>query len=175
MMSKKLVIYDFDGTLFRSLDEVEGKRLYKEKTGVSWPYRGWWGCLESLMPPLVPEVPGNDWFNSSVVSAQKNDDGYLVLMTGRLGVFKERIMDLLKVGGMSFDEIYFGESGVNTFVMKTERIKEILGRGDYSVLEIWEDRVDHIDGFVKLCGEMKGFLIEIAFVHDVLRKKVIHI
>ena len=39
-------------------------------------------------------------------------------MTGRLGVFKERIMELLKVGGMSFDEIYFGESGVNTFVMK---------------------------------------------------------
>ena len=31
---------------------------------------------------------------------------------------------------MSFDEIYFGESGVNTFVMKTERIKEMLGRGD---------------------------------------------
>ena len=33
-MSKKLVIYDFDGTLFCSLDEVEGKRLYKEKTGL---------------------------------------------------------------------------------------------------------------------------------------------
>ena len=175
MMSKKLVIYDFDGTLFRSLDEVEGKRLYMEKTGLSWPYRGWWGCLESLMPPLVPLLPGSEWYFSDVVSAQKNDDGYLVLMTGRLGVFKERIMELLKVGGMSFDEIYFGVSGVNTFVMKTERIKEILGRGDYSVLEIWEDRVEHIDGFTSLCRELKGHLIEMAFVHDVLRKKVIDI
>ena len=112
-MSKKLVIYDFDGTLFRSLDEVEGKRLYKEKTGLLWPYRGWWGCLESLMPPLVPLVPGSEWYFSDVVSAQKNDDGYLVLMTGRLGVFKERIMELLKVGGMSFDA--WGEGSCGSF------------------------------------------------------------
>lgn len=174
-MSKKLVIYDFDGTLFRSCDEVEGKRLYKEKTGISWPYRGWWGCIESLMPPLVPVLPGDEWYFCDVVSAQKKDDGYLVLMTGRLDIFRERVLELIENVGMRFDEIYFGKSNVKTFVMKCERIRDLLSRGKYSVLEIWEDRIEHIDGFVKLCRELKGELLESAIVHDVSSGKVIDI
>ncbi len=41
-------IFDFDGTLIDTMTPEQGKKIYKEKTGKEWKYKGWWGKIESL-------------------------------------------------------------------------------------------------------------------------------
>jgi hypothetical protein len=47
-----LQIFDFDATLFDTPLPETGTLEYEEKTGKRWPFKGWWGCKESLMAPL---------------------------------------------------------------------------------------------------------------------------
>jgi DNA topoisomerase IB len=136
----KLHVFDFDGTLFRSPEKPE-----------DWS-GGWWGRLESLSPPLVPERPDPDWWNGSVVSAAKSaiskPDEMAVMVTGRLKKFSARVKDLLKQAGLAgFDEIYFS-SGGSTDAYKIAVMKEILSK--YPTIRgvaIWEDRSEHLRKF----------------------------
>ena len=43
MIYTKVAFFDFDGTLMNSPTPENGKIIYKEKTGVNYPYEGWWG------------------------------------------------------------------------------------------------------------------------------------
>ena len=47
-MIKKIVIFDFDGTLCFTPEPVEGKKIWFEKTGTVFPYPGWWSKKETL-------------------------------------------------------------------------------------------------------------------------------
>ena len=58
---RRAVIYDFDGTIFNSPDREAGELAYLEATGNMFPFPGWWGRIESLMPPVIPEKPGPEW------------------------------------------------------------------------------------------------------------------
>jgi hypothetical protein len=57
IMVKKLVSFDFDGTLIHTPTPESGKEHWEKTTGLSWQGRGWWGNAESLNtnvfhPPL---------------------------------------------------------------------------------------------------------------------------
>ena len=136
----KLHIFDFDGTLFRSPEKPE-----------DWS-GGWWGRLESLSPPLVPQNPDFDWWNGSVVSAAKKaiakPDEMVVMVTGRIQKFSLRVKDLLKQAGLTgFDALYFSGGGA-TDAYKIGVMKELLAQ--YPTIRgvaIWEDRVEHLRKF----------------------------
>jgi DNA topoisomerase-1 len=134
-----LDVYDFDGTLFRSPEKPV------------WWKGGWWGNLDSLTPPCVPEQPSSDWWNGSVVEAAKrslsNPDTRTIFLTGRIQKFSIRVKDLLRQAGLPFDEMFFAGGGA-TEKFKLETIKKILGeeptiRG----VSIWEDRGPHLRMF----------------------------
>ncbi len=136
----KLHVFDFDGTLFRSPEKPEG-----------WA-GGWWGRLESLSPPLVPQHPDFDWWNDSVVSAAKKaiakPDEMAVLVTGRIQKFSLRLKELLKQAGLTgFDAIYLSGGGP-TDAYKIGVMKELLEK--YPTIRgvaIWEDRSEHLRKF----------------------------
>lgn len=132
----KLHVFDFDGTLFRSPEKPV------------WWKGGWWGNLNSLSPPCVPDRPSSDWWNETVVQAAKqsinNPDVMAILLTGRIPKFSLRLKDLLRQAGLHFDQVHLSSGGpTESFKMKV--IKEILDehpaiRG----VSIWEDRGAHL-------------------------------
>jgi hypothetical protein len=142
----RLVVYDFDGTIFRSPCRLRGEKLYRKHTGNFLPFAGWWGRIESLSFPVVPLLPDLGWYNGEVVSSQRNDkldiSSDVVLMTGRPVEMSGRIRQLCEHGGMVFDDYFFCDG----YAGKCMAISGLL-QGGYDVLELWEDRCDHIDLF----------------------------
>lgn len=173
---KKLVIYDFDGTLFKSPDDKEGKEIYEEETGEPWPFKGWWGRNESLLPPIVPQKPDPHWYIQDVVSNQKKDsedpNAKVVLMTGRPFQIKNRVMEILDHAGIRFDNTFFagqsGTKGSGTFEIKSNNIKMLLNN-DFDLLEIWEDRPEHVEAFTDLGSQLKKTnpRLQSVIIHDV--------
>jgi hypothetical protein len=176
-------IYDFDGTLFRSPDRPEGEVLYLEKTGNLWPFSGWWGRIETLQPPLVPDpIPEEMWI-SETLAAYKADrareDTNCYLMTGRPAKIRHRVKEILAVKELIFDEYYFrGMKGYpqhgDTFEIKIELIEREIVHSDLEVLEIWEDRPEHTSRFCMMAKRWKGRYgnhLKKVIVHDVLFQK----
>lgn len=154
MVPTKLAIYDFDGTLFRSPEKPEG-----------WE-AGWWGNLASLTPPIVPETPGAEWWNGSVVQRAKRDisdgDTVAVLLTGRIAKkFTARVKDLLAQAGLKFQHVYLAPGG-DTEAYKLRAIGDLLKEyPTVTGVDIWEDRAPHLQKFADFV-ESKG---KAAFPH----------
>lgn len=157
MAIKKIHVYDFDGTLFRSPEKPTW-----------WKDKGWWGKLESLNPPCVPEKPGSDWWVESTVEAAKKSisdpEAFAVLCTGRLsGKFHGRMFDLLGQAGLRFDEVHLTPGG-GTLPFKLRVIEALLHKlNDVAKVEIWEDRSEHVGAF-KSVVEQFGIESEIHLV-----------
>lgn len=172
----RLVIYDFDGTLFHSPDAEKGKELYKDITGEPWPHRGWWGRLETLSPPLVPEMPGPEWYITKSVSSCKADlgdaDATVVLMTGRPNQFRRRITEILDHAGLKMHGYFLtgqpGTVGNSTFEIKFNFIQGLLNP-NYKSIEIHEDRPDQILLFKSFVPEIKTKFpnIEKIIINDI--------
>jgi hypothetical protein len=140
---KRLTVFDFDGTLFRSPEKPEG-------------FKGnWWASKESLAEPHVPESPDRSyWFKDTIAAAEEafdNSKTYSVMMTGRMQRnFEKRILDLLEQNGINFNEVHMNDSGQDTEKFKLQEIKKILKKyPTISLVEIWDDKADHLKYFKK--------------------------
>lgn len=140
MTPTKIAVYDFDGTLFRSPEKPVG-----------WD-GGWWGNTASLSPPVVPQDPGAEWWNGSVVQRAKQDisntETLTVLLTGRLQKkFTLRVRELLAQAGLKFDHVFLAPGGdTESYKLKvlTQLVKDNpTARG----VDIWEDRANHLAKF----------------------------
>lgn len=146
----ELHIYDFDGTLFRSPEAPEG-----------WTEGSWWALPASLNYPAVPDKPGAEWWNGHVVAAAKasiaDPDVWAVVVTGRplkAGGFSFRIPELVHGAGLRFDNIYLSPGGA-TETFKKKVIHALLTRhGHIDTVHIWEDKADHLAGYVRFVQKM---------------------
>lgn len=140
----ELVVFDFDNTLFRSPLKPDGHA------------GGWWGKLFTLAPPLVPDVPGDEWWNDWVVEAAhraRSSGAKTILLTGRIKrIFRARVEELLAQKGLEFDFIGLHHGGQTqpTFDWKVATITDRLA--GVTRLTIYEDRPDHVDGFRRVFG-----------------------
>lgn len=142
----KISVFDFDGTLVNTPLPDTGKLQYKEKTGKDWPYMGWWGRGESLDMDIfdMPTIP-------SVISAykeeRKNPHTLMVMLTGRLPKHHDLIKKILDSKGLKFD-IYEYNNGGSTLHSKIKSMNELLRKyPNVKSLEMWDDRIEHIDSF----------------------------
>lgn len=175
----RLVIYDFDGTIFNSPDRPEGETAYFEATGQTFPFSGWWGRKETLLPPIVPQEPGSEWYIERTVNAFREDakrqDTELILMTGRPFKNRKRIIELCELNQMVFHGHYFrgqpGQKGRDTLEIKSNFITEDLMHEGLTVIEIWEDRPEHTSAFFNLARQWKKKYkhLEKIIIHDVLQ------
>jgi len=171
---KRAVIFDFDGTIFKSPDRNEGAKTYREATGMLFPYQGWWGRVETLSPPIVPEKPGEEWFIEETIKAYREDakdeNSKLYLMTGRPHKIRRRVIDILDSYDLKFHEYYFrghpGSKGRDTLEIKKNLIEAHVLHPKLEILEIWEDRPEHVSEFFNLAKRWKANLHK-AVIHDV--------
>ncbi|KAL2913651.1 hypothetical protein HK105_206811 [Polyrhizophydium stewartii] len=112
----RLVIFDFDSTLFRS--PLPNADLW------AGPLRGritsdcgWFTDPRTLEAPYVPDVPGDAWWHAETVDrvfeALAREDTLTVLLTGRRhDLFSKRIEDMCRRKSprpLSFDLFFFRE------------------------------------------------------------------
>ena len=162
----RLVIYDFDGTLFRSPDREEGSLLYLEATGNYWPHAGWWGRIETLQPPVVPDpIPEALWIQEIVEAHQKDvqdKDAFVVLMTGRPYKNRRRVQEILSSKGIEFHREYYrgmkGQTGRDTFDIKVNIIEQELFHDGLNSVEIYEDRPEHLSAFMDKAKKWKSLM-----------------
>lgn len=183
-MKNRTVIYDFDGTLFNSPNREIGEAIYQQSTGTKFPFQGWWGRNETLLPPIVPEKPGPEWLIVDPVAAYKKDSKdkncELILMTGRPFKNKKRVIEICDHFDLKFDQYYFrgqkGQKGHNTIEIKTNFIIDNLIHDRLEILEIWEDRPEHVlefSNFAKQCKSKYNKHLKQFIIHDFLNKQEI--
>jgi GTPase Era involved in 16S rRNA processing len=145
-IKKTLVVFDFDGTLFKS--------PLKPK---DWK-GAWWSNIKSLTPPLMPEKPDDSWWNDKVCEdafeALSNPEYYTVMLTGRIDrVFNERVNQLLDQKGLSFP--YVGLAKLSTSIdSKIQHLNKLLSDNPYfEKIIFYDDREEHFPLFEQYCKE----------------------
>lgn len=147
-IKKTLVVFDFDGTLFKS--------PYKPE---DWK-GAWWSNIKSLTPPLVPENPGNEWWNDEICeeafSSLADPELYTVMLTGRIDrVFNKRVNELLENKGFNFP--YVGLAKLHTSIdSKIQHLDKLLSDNPYfEKIIFYDDRTEHFPLFEEYCKDKK--------------------
>eukprot|EP01059_Diplonema_ambulator_P023521 TRINITY_DN3901_c0_g1_i1.p1 TRINITY_DN3901_c0_g1~~TRINITY_DN3901_c0_g1_i1.p1 ORF type:complete len:251 (+),score=41.57 TRINITY_DN3901_c0_g1_i1:51-755(+) len=148
--SKTLHVFDFDGTLFKS-PLPDPKYLSKREFGRLRSDGGWFHLSPSLDPPAVPEeVPEDMWIGEvreAALRAIGDEDCTAILLTGRgEKVFRERVVEILRCGGLEFSGVYLKPKGTTTLAFKEEVILKHVKEGHDKVI-IYEDRIKHVERF----------------------------
>jgi hypothetical protein len=151
-MIKKLYIFDFDGTLFKSPPPPK----YYDGAVDDW-YRD----ELSLSPPMVPTTPDDSWFFTDIASlalkASRCRKTYSVLMSGRRGDisnFYSRIRNIIYSKNIRFDEICLKPRDMMTIDFKSDAIFQIASRIErenigLEEIHIYDDRHHHLPVFEK--------------------------
>jgi hypothetical protein len=168
---KRLAIFDFDGTLISTPTEIEGKLEYKEKTGIDWPYLGFWGRPETLDMEIfdmemVPSV------RKAYEIERAKPDTMVIMLTGRIPKLRHLVEAILNKFNFKFDSYNYNMGG-STDVSKIKTITEILDKHK-AIIEVimFDDRTDHIEIF-KNWGEQQiksGRLQSFHIEHVILEK-----
>jgi hypothetical protein len=136
----RLVAFDFDKTLINSPLEDEGKEIWLEKTGNSYPYKGWWGRPESLDINVFNIKP----FPSIYKQYKKEistPDTYVIILTSRIEKLRPQIEAILNKNDIHVNEIDM----FNDKLTKGQRILEYLKKfPDLIEINVYEDRQSDI-------------------------------
>jgi len=143
----RMVMYDFDWTLFRSPFPPSGQE------------KAWWDSSVSLCPPVVPMRPGKEWWIDGVVEEMKADqvrrDSLVVIITGRCFKLTKRIAQIVRFGGLrpeyllTHDPSIRGEKKVLNF--KVNSVEELLtANPTVTTLVVWEDLEPQLDALRKV-------------------------
>jgi hypothetical protein len=165
-IKKTLVVFDFDGTLFKSPYKPEG-------------WKGaWWSNIKSLTPPLMPQHPGNEWWNDEICEeafvSLADPAAYTIMLTGRIDkVFNERVNELLEQKGFNFP--YVGLAKLHTSIdSKFQHLDKILSDNPYfEKIIFYDDRTEHFPLFEEYCNkkELECEVIPVKEAYTMLEGK----
>ena len=142
----KLSVFDFDGTLVDTPLPDYGKAEYKKKTGEDWPFPGWWGQPLSLNQKIF-DMPTIPMVQSAYKKEKSKPNTNVIMLTGRMSKLGDYVKHILDSKGFEFDEYHYNRGG-STEVAKIKTLEDLLSRyPDVQVVEMWDDRDEHIPIF----------------------------
>lgn len=142
----KIVIIDFDQTLFHTPTPEEGKKRYEEVTGEEYPHIGWWGRKESLDSNIF-DIPVNEEILSKYKECESDSTCMTVLCTGRVPKLEEEVKALFKEHGINFDREYFAK--LQTLKHKLKTFEDLYQEYPNAQIIAYDDRDDHLPYFQK--------------------------
>jgi hydroxymethylpyrimidine pyrophosphatase-like HAD family hydrolase len=165
-MYTKLVSFDFDGTMIHTPTPEIGKPEWEKATGLSWQGRGWWGNPESLnLNVFYPPV--NQWVYKHYVTEKSNPNAYVFIATGRLSRLEKRVLDVLKLHNLKFDDVYCNTGG-ETLKFKCYLFEKLIRENPKATeLTMYDDRHEHIMEFINWAKRQP---IKVNII-DVINKK----
>lgn len=142
---KKLISFDFDKTLFLTPEPENGKKEFKDNTGMDWPHRGWWGRSETLDMDIF-QIPINDYVYSEYLKYSNDNNSYIVLATGRLTKLRKEVQDILDYYDISFNEVHLNP-GMDTFKFKSDLFSKLIFKLKPDTFIMYDDREEHLIKF----------------------------
>ena len=162
---KTVHIFDFDGTLVDSPLPQEGKVMFTRITGRAYPYQGWWGREESLLPEYdIKPIP---LVHEAYTEAKINGDA-VVLLTNRMSKLERHVVHVTNSLGMVFDQYSFKYDHRT----KSDRARDIIVRHfpEVDIVHVWEDMDEHVLDFRSLETKLRALddtkIIEVV-IHKV--------
>ncbi len=146
LYTEKINIFDFDGTIVKSPEPDAGRLIYKEKTGVEWPHKGWWGKNESLDMDIF-HIPTISSTIESIQKAKAESNALTIMLTGRMPKNGPAVEKILKHYDISFDA-YVYKLGNDTLTFKLAVMSDLVKSfTKVKEIELWEDRQSHFEAF----------------------------
>lgn len=153
---------DFDGTLIDTGNDVDWRKIWKDKTGNDFPHKGWWGKKESLSLDVFDIQPIEKVLIDYNKHIENGDTVYLV--TGRIPKLGDEVRAILDKHELTFskgvvskdpfkeleapeDGIYLRRSGKSTADFKIKLFNNMVNEEKPDKFVIYEDRFDHVKAF----------------------------
>lgn len=164
-MYKKLISFDFDGTLCHTPNPEIGRPQWEKATGYQWKGRGWWGNPESLNLNIF-YPPINQWVYAHYLEYVSNPDNYVFIATGRLKKLENHVKKVLNLHDLKSD--LFCNTGGETFRFKCYLFESLINVNPKAEeLILFDDRHEHL---VKFKEWAKLQPIKVTII-DVINKK----
>ena len=146
-MKNMIIVFDFDNTLFNTVDAAYGRVIYRKKTGKDWEHHGWYNREESLDSSIFP-IFVNNKIKTEYDKHKKNESDVLCLISERPVKMKKVVEELLAKNGFKFDYCFFRESDEDYFKIKCDQIKKVIITDDnINSLIVWDDKEFDISRF----------------------------
>lgn len=150
---KKIVCFDFDGTLINTPTPEFGREEWERATGLHWQGRGWWGNAESLNTNIF-YPPINGWVYKFYEKYMNDPNSYVFMATGRLSRLQKNVLDVLDLHDIKFKPSIDNHHGVycntggETFNFKSRlfenKIRQIPSANEFIM---FDDRNEHLKKF----------------------------
>ena len=135
---KKIVSFDFDGTMCFTPEPIEGEKIWKEKTGTVWPYTGWWSKKETLDMNIF-DIPVNPFVYKKYLEAVAEDDTMVILATGRLLKLQREVEKVLQSHNLEFDLVQCNWGG-ETYKFKTKLFEDLINKARQQATSVGKGR-----------------------------------
>ena len=160
-----LSLFDFDQSLCDSVENtVENRKLWEEKTGREWKHKdkktgeysqSWWYLIESL-DHNVFDIELNDEIVDHLHKRINCLETYSALLTGRVPHFSKAVKEIMRKGGILYLDNYFFNDVKDTKQFKVDTMSEMIEMlPNVNTVELFEDRVEHFESFLKWGKEQK--------------------
>lgn len=171
----KVALYDFDGTFIKTMGPIEGKKIWKDKTGTDYPHRGWWGKRETLDIDIFENEPYEDIVNEYNKSIAEPNT-YVVLCTGRISPMKREVNAILDKYGFEFDDVILNGdkrfvvrgkgADNNTLAYKIRVLASFITElPNLEEIELWDDRLEHNATFQQW-ADAQNIKVKVNLVHQ---------
>jgi hypothetical protein len=152
------------------MGQEDGKRIWLEKKGVEYPHIGWWAREESLDTEIFTH-PLNEPIYQEYLRYIHQKNTAVFLVTGRLQKMKEKVLSIIDMHKLSFDNIHCNRGGAATFEYKSALFEEmLLDNPKTKELIIYDDREEHIYKFVDWMDNIDTKIT----LHDVVTGATFH-
>jgi len=160
---KKIVVFDFDGTLINTMEPNQGKKIWKEKTGTNYPHKGWWGRKEALDLEIFDNNIYSDMLKE-YIKFRNMPNTFIALCTGRLIYLKNQVNAILEKHNIIFDEIVLngdkrytikGDKN-DTLIFKLRFFNDLLNKFENATeMILFDDREKHKKTFEEWSKKQK--------------------
>lgn len=157
-MIRRLVAFDFDGTLIDSPEKEQGKVQWAEKMGKPFPYIGWWGRPESLDLNVFDIKPFPSVLNQ-LKKEQSKPDTQVIVLTSRMEKLRSQVQAVLDVNDIDVAKLDMKRSEKT----KGDKILRYISTlPDLREVNVYEDRDTDIESYESIRNQIpKGIRFNI--------------
>ena len=168
----QLFVFDFDLTLFDSVDPKDGREIYERATGKVWPHRGWLGHPDSLMPPLSI-LPGPAL--ADYQDHQERAGSLTVVVTARIERTRKAVERALEEAQIYPDAVYFKPDSLSDSETSSQykvRVIEklIIENKNLNLVKFWDDKTDNLTAVKDMAKKYPSIRIEVINATKMVRK-----